>query len=151
MKDHHTKRHVINLLTAILSFLVVLIIVTTFFYFYPRKIVEPTYMQTTQTQYRVGDTVYVKGHTTISITGRVDNLVTLQCGIATYQVRTISFPVTKQDTDYEIPVGNIPSGVSVSPPRCKIVNFGTYHFRYFLWFERTYEVTITSNDFIIIK
>jgi hypothetical protein len=149
MKDHHTKRHAINLLTGILSLLIIFFSVTMVLYFWPRDIVEPTYMQTTQTEYRVGDLVYVKGHTKISINGRVDNIVTLQCGVATYQVRTISFPVAKTDTDYEIPLGDIPQGVNASPPRCKIVNFGVYHFRYFLNFERTYNVTITSNDFVI--
>lgn len=151
MKDYHAKRHIINLLTSILSFLIVLGTVTMVLYFWPRDIVEPTYMQTTQTEYRVGELVYVKGHTKISINGRVDNIVTLQCGIATYQVRTISFPVTKTDTDYQIPLGDIPTGVQASPPKCKIVNFGTYHVKYFLNFERTYEVTMTSNDFVIIK
>lgn len=149
MKDHHAKRHVINLLTAILSFLVLLGTVTMVLYFWPRQIVEPTYMQTTETEYSVGDLVYVKGHTTIHINGRVDNIVTLQCGIATYQVRTISFPVNKTDTDYQIPLGDIPQGVQASPPKCKIVNFGTYHVKYFLNFEREYTVVITSNDFVI--
>jgi hypothetical protein len=151
MKDHHTKRRAINLLTGILSLLIVFGVVTMVLYFWPRKIVEPTYMQTTLTEYRVGDTVFVKGHTTIHINGRVDNVVTLQCGIATYQIRTISFPVTKQDTDYQIPIGDIPDGVGASPPKCKVVSFGTYYFKYFLNFERAYTVTITSNDFIIIK
>lgn len=150
---HSRKTNAINLMTGTLVVLIVFMVVTTVLYLWPRQIVEPTTTTTTQSFYRVGDEIRVQGTGQVFITGREDNLITLQCGVASYLIRSISLPTVRGEapTPYEFAIGNVPAGVKVSPPKCKVVTATTYHFKYFLWFERTYEVSFISNEFDIIK
>lgn len=147
------KIHLINVLTVTLVLLSAFIAVTTFLYLYPRDIVSHTATQTTQDQYRIGDEIRVSGSNQVFINGREDNVVALQCGVASYLVRTISLPTRSSDgvQDYNFAIGTVPQGVMASPPKCRVVSHTTYHIKFFLWFERTYEVKFSSNEFDIIK
>ena len=145
----HLKIRTINFLTTLIVLLILFGLLLMGLWAYPRKIVTPTTTQTTATEYRVGDTIYVKGYTEVFVEARVDNLVHLQCGAASYLVRTVSLPTTKMSGEYNFAIGEVPQGVNTSPPRCKVSVLATYHVKFFLGLERTYEVEFTSNEFDI--
>lgn len=150
---HSRKTHAINLLTGTLVVLIIFMVVTTTLYLWPRKLVEPRTTTTTQSAYMVGDEIRVTGTSELFVNGREDNILFLQCGAASYLIRTISLPSVASEgpRDYEFAIGNVPEGVKVSPPKCKVVTNTTYHIKFFLWFERSYNVSFESNDFDIIK
>lgn len=148
-----SKAHAVNLLTYVLIILIVFMSITTIMYYLPRKIVEPITTNTTKTTYRIGDEIRVSGRSQVFVEGREDNIVTIKCGSSSYLIRSISLPTTKTNgaPEYEFAVGVVPNGILVSPPKCHIVTKTTYHVKYFLWFERDYIVTFTSNEFDIVK
>lgn len=153
MKDHHTKRHAINFLTGTLVILIIFMVVTTTLYLWPRKLVEPLTTTTTQSAYMVGDEIRVSGTSELFVNGREDNVLFLQCGAASYLIRKIELPSVASNgpRDYEFAIGEVPQGVKASPPRCKVVTNTTYHIKFFLWLERSYNVSFESNEFDIIK
>lgn len=145
------KRHLVNALTVALTICIVFYSLVLFFYLYPRNIVEADTPRTTQDSYRVGDEVFVKGHTHIFVTGSDVNDVRLQCGDSMYFIKQVSLSIKPLDTDYLFSLGAIPDGVMTSPPKCKFVTRTTYTVKTFLWFTRQYTHEFVTNEFNIIK
>ncbi|MEI7632015.1 MAG: hypothetical protein WCJ60_01685 [bacterium] len=146
------KLHPINLLTVLLSVGIIFYLVLGIFYVYPRDIVEAPQSKTDKTEYKIGDPIFVSGHTKVSVNADSINNVFVSCGASEYVVQTFKLKMFKTEGDYPaFKMGVVPDGVLASPPYCKLVTRTTYRVPTILWFTREYEHTFETNDFTIIK